>query len=696
MATAHQSSKDKPRSSKCNHFCQPFDSHGYCPSCRDAGKGDDLCVTKAGTCQICASFTDEQSTKIANRRRYKKKHPTSQASDKDRDEVLGDSFESFSGSQAELEAAADHLFTSPPRPRPLSFDPLPLTTPGRTVPPTPSTALHHKVHSSVEKALDHKFDQKLGAFQANIYDALKSMRDDFLKSQQGLADKLASSAVRTEPQTSVSASEPMDIEYGPSLPPRLQAEEGSDVRPSSSEHTQSVRPKTSSHKVSHAPISGSGSDSDHDRPSYPRPKKHSDKSKHKSRSTYLPSSSGEDQSPRRRHRSPKPQRMASDDQEHPQIDLDPPYYRDVALADIPNQYAEEVDTFRRILKLPDPRDSVPRPATAIIGIDDEVAVQELRPTGPSAMLPLNSGIRDAFDKFNNDLMAANLAEGKYPKPPPSTSKWYKVGQPCFSEKLQELNADFAKICISPKPSGAPLGKVPLSVLKDLEQQARYNLTTLNFTTTFAKTSSSCNSTMRRCRYGLKETFKKVKSQVRKGADPEKAVKRGYDEAYDYFDLWEKTLTIQHKAITCLSKSLAHILQRELYTMATSGLLRREAEMSHLQPQLGETRRQELRNSSLWTRSLFNSQSVKEGEDFLLKKGTSKDTQGFGPYQNKPFRGSHHNKRRGSYRKRPFGGNSSQSSNYSFPSSRGKPNFRGSRGRFRPHNRGKGRGNPSSQ
>ena len=53
--------------------------------------------------------------------------------------------------------------------------------------------------------------------------------------------------------------------------------------------------------------------------------------------------------------------------------------------------------------------------------------------------------------------------------------------------------------------------------------------------------------MRRCRYGLKETFKKVKSQVRKGADPEEAVKRGYDEAYDYFDLWEKTLTIQHKA-----------------------------------------------------------------------------------------------------------------------------------------------------
>ena len=57
-------------------------------------------------------------------------------------------------------------------------------------------------------------------------------------------------------------------------------------------------------------------------------------------------------------------------------------------------------------------------------------------------------------------------------------------------------------------------------------------------------------------------------------------------------------------------------------------------------------------------------SVKEGKDFLLKKGTSKDDQGFGPHQNKPFRGPH-NKKRGSYKKRPCGGNSSQSSNQSF-------------------------------
>ena len=131
--------------------------------------------------------------------------------------------------------------------------------------------------------------------------------------------------------------------------------------------------------------------------------------------------------------------------------------------------------------------------------------------------------------------------------------------------------------------------------------------------------------------------------------------------------------------------LAHILQRELYSMGNTGLLRRKIEITLLQPQLGDTRHQELRNSPFWHSSLFKSQLVKEGEDFLLKKGTSKDSQGFGPYQKVLTT-------RGSYRKCSYGGNSSQSSNQSFSSGRGKPNFRGSRDQ--PHNRGRGRGNPS--
>ena len=168
---------------------------------------------------------------------------------------------------------------------------------------------------------------------------------------------------------------------------------------------------------------------------------------------------------------------------------------------------------------------------------------------------------------------------------------------------------------------------------------------------FAKTSSSCNSTLEKCQHSLKSSFKKVKSQIQKGANPEKAARCGYKEACEYLEIWNKTILIQQRALACQSKFLAHILQRELYTMGNTGLLRREAEMTLLQLHLGNTRRQELRNLSFWPSSLFNSQLVKEGEDFLLIKGASKDSQSFGPYQNKLFR-SPHNKKRGSYRKRP--------------------------------------------
>ena len=53
------------------------------------------------------------------------------------------------------------------------------------------------------------------------------------------------------------------------------------------------------------------------------------------------------------------------------------------------------------------------------------------------MLPLNPSLKDAFEKFEQDFLASNLPEGKYIKPPASTAKYYKVGQPYIEDKLQE-------------------------------------------------------------------------------------------------------------------------------------------------------------------------------------------------------------------------------------------------------------------
>ena len=364
-------------------------------------------------------------------------------------------------------------------------------------------------------------------------------------------------------------------------------------------------------------------------------KKHSDKRKHKARAKYYSqlSSSEEDESSVPIKKTTKPQQQAPPEPEH-QDSTDPVFYRQVDMSDLPSQYAEEVETFRQILDVPDPRETLPRSSTTVLGLDDEKGQQELRPRGPSAMLPLNPILKDAFEKFEQDFLASNLPEGKYIKPP--TAKYYKVGQPCFEDKLQELNTDFAKICISPKPSGAPVGKVPLQVLNELEYQARQNLSTINFTATFARTACSCNTVMEKCHHSIKATFKRVKNQIQKGADPERAVRHGYDNACDYFEIMNKSILIQQRALACLSKSVAHILQRELYTMGNTGHLRREAEMTLLQPHLGDSRHQQLRNSPFWSSPLFKSQLVKAGEDFLLTKAPLKTLRVLDPTKTSPF------------------------------------------------------------
>ena len=55
----------------------------------------------------------------------------------------------------------------------------------------------------------------------------------------------------------------------------------------------------------------------------------------------------------------------------------------------------------QILNLPDPRDAMPRSSTTILSLDDEKGqlLQELRPRGPSVMLPLSPYLKDAFETF---------------------------------------------------------------------------------------------------------------------------------------------------------------------------------------------------------------------------------------------------------------------------------------------------------
>ena len=150
--------------------------------------------------------------------------------------------EASSGSKADLEGAADNLFSSPPCPQPLRFESLSLRTP-QAVPPTPGTALQNKIESRLEKSVGNQFiiqlQQQMGVFQASMLEAMKSLRDEMQsmkKASEVEVDKTSTSLSKAgrskQPDPTTRASDPttwasehsdaqpMDTElYGPSLPP---------------------------------------------------------------------------------------------------------------------------------------------------------------------------------------------------------------------------------------------------------------------------------------------------------------------------------------------------------------------------------------------------------------------------------------------------------------------------------------------
>ena len=106
-------------------------------------------------------------------------------------DLLGDDVESFTGSNADFESAADNLFTSPPHPQPLPFSSLSL--PAKTVPPTSGTALQQKIEAKLEKSLGDSLDihlqQQMGSFQASMLEAFQSLREELTSKKQVEVDQ---------------------------------------------------------------------------------------------------------------------------------------------------------------------------------------------------------------------------------------------------------------------------------------------------------------------------------------------------------------------------------------------------------------------------------------------------------------------------------------------------------------------------
>ena len=225
--------------------------------------------------------------------------------------------DSFTGSNADHESAADKLFTSTPRPQPLPFSSLSLKTPAKSVPPTPGTALQQKIETNLEKSLGNSLNihlqQQMGSFQASMLEAFQSLREELTAKKQTEVDQTSfpaskpgtsSTAVNLDlppPRHRTNIQTDMDVDYDPALPPRLVSDphDTLDQYVATSElppEKVSDKPKKHSHSRSRHEIeSRSASDQSNEESDEPRipstkPKKHSDKSKHKSRSRYVSSS----------------------------------------------------------------------------------------------------------------------------------------------------------------------------------------------------------------------------------------------------------------------------------------------------------------------------------------------------------------------------------------------------------------------
>ena len=153
--------------------------------------------------------------------------------------------DSFTGSNADLESAADNLFPSPPppppptpRPQHLAFSLLSLKTPAKSVPPTPGTALQNKIQKNFEKSLGDSLNihlqQQMGTFQASMLEAFQSLQEELATqkkaevesslpaSKPGSSSNNAAPLDLPPPRSSANIqSEAMDVDYGPALPPRL-------------------------------------------------------------------------------------------------------------------------------------------------------------------------------------------------------------------------------------------------------------------------------------------------------------------------------------------------------------------------------------------------------------------------------------------------------------------------------------------
>ena len=80
--------------------------------------------------------------------------------------------------------------------------------------------------------------------------------------------------------------------------------------------------------------------------------------------------------------------------------VNPILYREVVVSDLPSQYTEDIETFKKVLNIPDLRDNMPVCSASVMVL---VQKQEFGPKLPSTFSAANPSIKEALEKFEQDF-----------------------------------------------------------------------------------------------------------------------------------------------------------------------------------------------------------------------------------------------------------------------------------------------------
>ena len=124
-----------------------------------------------------------------------------------------------------------------------------------------------------------------------------------------------------------------------------------------------------------------------------------------------------------------------------------------------------------------------------------------------------------------------------------------------------------------------MGKVPLQIVKEFEHQARQNLPSI-FQLSFPGSCPNAPWPWKNCKDSIKANVKQIRTQIQKGANPEKAARNGYEKPVTIYLSWIRWFLFNREPYPVKIRPYPHSPERNVSYGQLWVLIRPEVEVTH--------------------------------------------------------------------------------------------------------------------